>query len=244
MKKLFIKLIGIIKPYLTRELLYLTFAVASIMIYKYLSFDPSVHTFVRESIFGIKTTNQMELDYWMYMIWFTSSFIYLFVIPFLSGLLLEGKNVFKKLGLTFGNYKVGLPLLAGAFVLMAIAITVAVKVFPDFKLYYPFAKHAVSSVSLFFFFELAYFSYFLGWEFFSHSFVLFPYEEKFGKGAILLYILPFVLMHHGKPIPEVIGSFVAGVFLAVLALETRSFWYGMLLHGFVAIFMDIAVTYF
>ena len=70
--------------------------------------------------------------------------------------------------------------------------------------------------------------------------MVFPYEEKFGKsGAILMGALPFVISHIGKPFPEVLGSFIAGIFLSILSLETRSFWYGMLLHGLVAVFMEV-----
>ncbi len=223
----------------------MTIAVLSLLVYKYLSFDPGAHGFLLKNVFGVNPTNPGEIDYWKYMMWFISSFAYLFIIPFIGGLIIEGKNVFKKFGLTFNKPKIGIPLLLSAFVLMAIAIIIAVKLFPDFKQYYPFAKYAAINSRVFIIYQLAYFSYFIGWEFYYHSFVLFPYEEKLGKpGAVLIGVLPFVLMHFGKPLPELIGSFIAGVFLSILALETRTFWYGMLLHGMVAVFMDIAVVYF
>lgn len=244
MKKLISKL-SFIKPYLTKELLYMTIAVLAIIIYKFLSFDENAHIFLLKNILGVTPATPGESDYWRYMMWFISSFAYLFLIPFIGGLIIEGKNVFKKFGLKFNKPKIGIPLLLGAFVLMAVVITIAVKLFPDFKQYYPFAKYAATNLRVFVIFELAYFSYFIGWEFFYHSFLVFPYEEKFGKpGAILIGLLPFVLMHYGKPLPEVAGSLIAGIFLSVLSLETRTFWYGMLLHGMVAIFMDIAVVYF
>jgi membrane protease YdiL (CAAX protease family) len=46
-------------------------------------------------------------------------------------------------------------------------------------------------------------------------------------------------MHMGKAEPEALGSIVAGVALGVLALRTRSFWYGVLVHASVAVWMDL-----
>ena len=51
-------------------------------------------------------------------------------------------------------------------------------------------------------------------------------------------------MHYSKPLPEALGSIIAGVLLGVLALETRSFLYGAAIHWLVAMSMDvIAVTF-
>jgi membrane protease YdiL (CAAX protease family) len=45
-------------------------------------------------------------------------------------------------------------------------------------------------------------------------------------------------MHLGKAELEALGSIAAGIALGVLALRTRSFWYGVLIHGVVAVWMD------
>ncbi len=60
-----------------------------------------------------------------------------------------------------------------------------------------------------------------------------------GNHAIWVQLLPFVLMHTGKPEIEAFASIVAGIALCVLALRTRSFWYGALLHAAVAGTMDL-----
>ena len=59
-----------------------------------------------------------------------------------------------------------------------------------------------------------------------------------GLAAILTQVLPFAVMHLGKAEPEALGSIIAAVALGVLALRTRSFWYGAVIHGIVAVLMD------
>jgi membrane protease YdiL (CAAX protease family) len=63
---------------------------------------------------------------------------------------------------------------------------------------------------------------------------------SWGKaGAVLVQVAPFTVMHFGKPELEALGSVVAGVALGLLALRTRSFWYGALTHAVVAVTMDV-----
>ena len=62
---------------------------------------------------------------------------------------------------------------------------------------------------------------------------------KMGRaGALLLPIAPFAVMHLGKAELEALGSIVAALALGILALRTRSFWYGAMIHATVAVFMD------
>ena len=42
----------------------------------------------------------------------------------------------------------------------------------------------------------------------------------------------------GKAEIEAMGSIVAGIALGILALRTRSFWYGVAIHGVIAVWMD------
>ena len=88
-------------------------------------------------------------------------------------------------------------------------------------------------------YEAAYAAYFIAWEFLFRGWMLNALLPRFGKAAILIQTVPFALMHLGKPEPEAFGSILAGLALGVLALRTRSIWYGALVHAVVAVFMDL-----
>jgi len=55
--------------------------------------------------------------------------------------------------------------------------------------------------------------------------------------------LPFALLHTGKPEAEALSSVFAGVALGWLALRTRSFWWGALLHAAIAFAMDLCAAW-
>ena len=88
--------------------------------------------------------------------------------------------------------------------------------------------------------ELGYVCYFFGWEFLFRGFLTLVLARYIGALAIVVQVVPFALLHVGKPQPEALGSIVAGIALAILALRTRSIWWGFLLHAAVALSMDAA----
>ena len=54
-------------------------------------------------------------------------------------------------------------------------------------------------------------------------------------------VIPYVMIHFGKPYPETFAAIVAGVLLGWMALRSRSFLWGAALHWAVAITMDTLV---
>jgi membrane protease YdiL (CAAX protease family) len=100
------------------------------------------------------------------------------------------------------------------------------------------------SLPLFASYESAYFLYFVSWEFLFRGWMLNGLLGRFGRaGAVLIPTVPFVLMHLGKPELEAFGSILAGIALGVMALRTRSFWYGALVHGVIAVWMDVLASW-
>jgi membrane protease YdiL (CAAX protease family) len=88
-------------------------------------------------------------------------------------------------------------------------------------------------------YEALFLLYFAGWEFLWRGYMLFGLRRHMGDGAaVLAQMLPFVLLHFGKPPAETFGAVAAGVVLGALALRTRSFWYGAAVHWTIMLLMD------
>jgi membrane protease YdiL (CAAX protease family) len=108
---------------------------------------------------------------------------------------------------------------------------------------YPFLREAASARALVAW-ELIYGSTFVALEFFFRGYALFSLERAIGIYAPLVLAIPYAMIHFGKPLPEALGSLVAGVVLGALALATRSIWGGVALHLAVAWTMDLLALYY
>jgi membrane protease YdiL (CAAX protease family) len=56
-------------------------------------------------------------------------------------------------------------------------------------------------------------------------------------------VIPYCMIHFGKPVPEALAAIFAGVVLGVLALRSGSFYLGVVLHCVVALLMDLLAVY-
>lgn len=110
----------------------------------------------------------------------------------------------------------------------------------SFKTYYPFYEHASRSWFDFWAWELLYAAQFFSLEFFFRGFWLKAAKPSMGSHAIFAMVVPYCMIHFGKPFLETLGAIIAGVVLGTLALRTRSIWSGFLIHVTVAISMDMA----
>jgi len=180
--------------------------------------------------------------------WFFASVALYLGAPLLLARVTRG-SFHRAYGLGLGDAKAG-ALIAGLFLLVMVPAVVVASRWQSFAGTYPLAGPAAytlaaqgtagrASLALFAAYEAAYFLYFVGWEFLFRGYLLNALLPRFGRaGAILIPTAPFVLMHLGKPELEALGAAVAGVALGILALRTRSFWYGAALHGTIAVLMD------
>jgi membrane protease YdiL (CAAX protease family) len=86
--------------------------------------------------------------------------------------------------------------------------------------------------------ELLYASQFIALEYFFRGFLVNGLRQAFGYGAVFVPIIPYAMIHFGKPLPEALGSIITGFVLASMALKTRSIWGGAAIHISVAVSMD------
>ncbi len=133
----------------------------------------------------------------------------------------------------------GLAMYGALIALMIPALLIASRR-PDFLSTYPMLKPAsgVWTVSLLLTYWLCYASILFSTEFFFRGVLQFGLESRLGLAAIGASVLPYCLIHVHKPLPEALGSIVAGYVLGWLALRTRSIGGGVLVHCAVAISMD------
>ncbi len=175
------------------------------------------------------------------------------------------KHDVQHFGMTRGDRKLGLHYTAWAIVLM-IPVLVVASLMPGFRSHYsgllnqqlamfdfpvtPTIPPTVLPLGLLYY-ELIMGFYLFCWEYFFRGFLLFGLARaKFlgNNGAILLQAIPFALLHWSvvpsasKPIEEIIGAFFGGLLLGWLAVRTKSFFYGFVIHWAIAIGFDMLIV--
>jgi membrane protease YdiL (CAAX protease family) len=109
----------------------------------------------------------------------------------------------------------------------------------SFRHTYPFYRLANRSQLDLWTWEALYAAQFISLEFFFRGFLLQGLRKAMGANAIFVMIVPYCMIHYGKPLPETLGAIGAGVILGTLAMRTRSIWGGVLIHIGVAVTMDV-----
>ncbi len=110
----------------------------------------------------------------------------------------------------------------------------------EFASYYPFYKDASRSWYDFFVWECLYATQFFTLEFFFRGFLVFSGRRAMGSAVLMAMVVPYCMIHFGKPWPEALAAILAGTVLGTLSLKTRSIWSGFCIHVTVALSMDLA----
>jgi membrane protease YdiL (CAAX protease family) len=118
-------------------------------------------------------------------------------------------------------------------------LVVGVSFTEDFTRYYPFYGRAGRSWFDLLAWELLYAAQFFALEFFFRGWWLQSCKAMMGSHAIFAMVVPYCMIHYGKPWPEAFAAVVAGLVLGTLAMKTRSIWSGVLIHISVATSMDV-----
>lgn len=179
-----------------------------------------------------------------YFYWYGCAFVMLMLVPHLvlrTATRLTRDDSVPSVGFGLGDWRFGL----GAFALfygVMVLILLAVARTSGFQEGYPLYEGADSSVRMFVGYEFAYALYFVAWEYFFRGFLTFGLEKTLGIWTIFVQMLPFVVMHFGKPDLEAMSSIFGGIALGYLAIRTRSFWYGVGIHAATAVTLDCLVV--
>lgn len=123
---------------------------------------------------------------------------------------------------------------------VVLACVLVVSQWESYNHYYPFYRLSGRSWADLVAWELLYAAQFFSLEFFFRGWWLKACKSAMGSGAIFMMVVPYVMIHFGKPMTETLAAVIAGVVLGTLAMKTRSIWSGFLIHVSVAVSMDLA----
>lgn len=173
-----------------------------------------------------------QLGYWAFIRIAGYVLVPLMVLPLLPGVTV------RDLGLSFRGFRQHLWLYVVLFCPVLVSVVI-VSFRADFSTYYPFYQNPRGLTDLLIW-ELLYFAQFAALEFFFRGFMLHPLKRSMGAYAIFVMIVPYCMIHFGKPFLECFAAIIAGLFLGTLSLRTGSIWCGAMIHMSVAITMDVA----
>jgi membrane protease YdiL (CAAX protease family) len=181
------------------------------------------------------STNLGELCYWVLTMILFYFFVPVFIITFIFKEKISDYGL--KLKGAFKDYYLYIIMLCFMIPLVLYFSTTT-----SFQARYPFLtinKGAASNPDLLKW-ELLYCAQFFALEFFFRGFVVFGLKHKLGIYSVFVMVIPYCMIHFGKPLPETLAAIVAGVILGFLSLKNKSIWLGFLIHCSVGLSMDIA----
>ncbi len=180
-------------------------------------------------------------DLYQYLFWFGSEFILYFVL-LIPVILIIHRRPLRDFGLSTGDWRFGLRVSLLFFAIMLPILWVASST-PEFQQVYPHSQIVRNDWTLFLIYEAAFILYFIGWEFVWRGYMLFGLLPHTGATvAVLAQMIPFVILHYGKPMPETFGAIAAAIALGALSVRSRSFWYAVLIHWSVMFTIDFLAT--
>jgi uncharacterized protein len=191
-----------------------------------------------ESVY-FRLNKSSNRQFWQLIYWASNTFLFYFLLP-----AIVVKFIFRERLSDYGLklrhlFSYGrIYLIAFAFILPAVVIA---SYSPHFQITYPFFLPLDKS-DLFpylFVWELFYILQFFSLEFFFRGFMVQGLKKELGIYSVFVMMVPYCMIHFGKPLPECIGSIFAGIFLGLMSYRTHSVWLGACLHVGVAISMDL-----
>ncbi len=180
-------------------------------------------------------------DLYQYLYWFSGEFV-LFFLLLIPVILFVHRKRLRDFGVGAGDWRFGLRVSLLFYAVMLPILWLA-SASPAFQEVYPHSQIVRSDWTLFLIYETAFILYFIGWEFIWRGYMLFGLLPHTGAAvAVLVQMIPFVILHYGKPMPETFGAIAAGIALGALSVRTRSFWYAVLIHWSVMLTIDLLAT--
>jgi membrane protease YdiL (CAAX protease family) len=166
--------------------------------------------------------------------YWAGALLYFFLLPVLSTILILRRNPLD-FGLRFGDVKAW-----GPYVLLTLIIAIPVL----------YALSGMKSLEEYYTREslnlLVYSGttivYLFAWEFLFRGFMLFGLKDRLGTLSIVVQMIPFVILHFGKPDIEVISTIFTGLWFGYICYRGNSFWPAFIIHVVINISFIIFVN--
>ena len=186
-----------------------------------------------------ENNNLPQLSYWVGLVT-----VFYFLIPAFFLKVVFGKNLTDfglKIQIEEGFWQV----LLLCFVIMLPLVFLA-SLTSSFAEKYPFFRifngESYFSQSLLIW-EIIYIFQFFCLEFFFRGFLVHSLKPTLGMYSIFVMMVPYCMIHFGKPGAEALAAILAGIFLGWLSYTNNTIWLGFLLHCIVALTMDVLALY-
>jgi hypothetical protein len=122
--------------------------------------------------------------------------------------------------------------------LLVLPVVVVASFGERFRETYPMLDPALRATGWLFVYEGLYALQFIALELLLRGYMLFLPGRVLGPWAVPAMIVPYVMLHFRKPLPECLGAAVTGFLLGCLAMKSRTVIPGAVLHIAVAWTMD------
>lgn len=81
------------------------------------------------------------------------------------------------------------------------------------------------------------------WEFLFRGFMLFGLKDRMKENAILVQMVPFALLHMGKPASETFSCIISGIYFGYVCYRGNAFWPAYIIHLFINYSIKFLVVY-
>jgi membrane protease YdiL (CAAX protease family) len=184
-------------------------------------------------------THSLDL-YWVLRVkawWVGSILIGFLALPALLMAVLPGQRL-RDCNLGFRGFRDHFWIYVGLYGAVLPVIWI-VSLSPSFYTFYPMYNQAGRSWFDLLMWEGMYAGQFVALEFFFRGFLVGGLGRHIGIFAVPVSVMPYMMIHFTKPLPEAAASIVAGFVLGYLAWKTKSIWGGVCVHCAVASTMDL-----
>ncbi len=202
------------------------------LLYYYGKSDNSLTIFPEffASIDDIPTRSFYTKTYWM-----TFGLIIYFIIPWI--IIKSNKEKLRDYGLRLPTSYSHLWIYAVMLVIVIIlAYFASFKM--SFQMKYPYYKYFQEAPMLYGLFWIGRAIRFFALEFFFRGYLLFSLRPKMGDSAFFVSMVPYCMLHLGKPFQETIFAIIGGIIFCWIATRTKSIWGAVVLHVALAMAMD------